>query len=686
MKTILKLLAGLVLLLVIAVAGFLYTFDANSYKKEITELAGMITDRRIAITGDMAVSLYPWIGVKVNGVSIDNTPGFSQQTFATIGQLDLNIKIMPLLQKRLEVDRLVLHDLDVNFEQNASGKNNWSDITGVSGRGQAGSESGLAGLSIGTIDLKNARLNWLDAATGKQFKISKMNLGTRLISAGQPLPLEMKALVESNQPEWMAAINAKTELLFDQDSALVEARGLKLSAKALLPDTEMGKLAIAMVSDGTFDLQTQSAKLTGTKLGMLGLVMAGTFDVENLFSVPTIQGPIKVKTFEAGKLAKHLKYDLPELANAQSLKKISLSAMLKTDFDSLRLDDISARVDQSKLDGFVHVAGIAQPRIRYQLTADQINLSDYLPVNRAADEGPAPLPLDYIKVAALDGELEVGTVLLNGIELKALQIATNSDQGVFNANPVTMQVHGGDVSAAMRLDARKTPAAILTADVKGVDASSSITPLLKTIIGDTAPKLSGLVDADININAKGHSLSAMKASAQGTIKLGMGAGSIQGIDFNYASQSVVVDYADRSDFRVSRTFNDEYVPDSVTEFDSLNASFRLNKGRLVNKDLLMVSKLVNVTGSGYIDLVNARLDYRPEIDMHVKKTGNVRDKLRDHPMMYHASGALGDVSYEFDAKRYDLHMGRLMIQEAKAHRNRQINKKSQNSWQNALSK
>ena len=79
------------------------------------------------------------------------------------------------------------------------------------------------------------------------------------------------------------------------------------------------------------------------------------------------------------------------------------------------------------------------------------------------------------------------------------------------------------------------------------------------------------------------------------------------------------------------------------------------------------------------------MDYRPEIDMHVPNTGNIRDKLRDHPMMYHAHGAFGAVEVDFDVARYDLHMGRLMIQEAKANRNRKLNSQSQNNWQNALS-
>ena len=128
------------------------------------------------------------------------------------------------------------------------------------------------------------------------------------------------------------------------------------------------------------------------------------------------------------------------------------------------------------------------------------------------------------------------------------------------------------------------------------------------------------------------------------------------------------------------------MPDRVTQFDELSATFKISKGRLVNKDLIMASGQLNVTGSGTIDYIKGKLDYRPVVDMHVPNTGNIRDKLRDHPMMYHAHGPFGAVAVDFDVARYDLHLGRLMIQEAKANRNRKINSQSQNNWQNALSK
>jgi AsmA protein len=686
MKTFLKVVTGIVLLIVIAVAGFVYTFDANKYKEEIADLAEAVTGRPISIAGDMDISLYPWIGIKINDVTIENTSGFSNKTFATVGQFDVKVKIMPLLQKRLDIDKLVLHRLVLDLEMNGAGENNWSDFAGVSENDNAGSEFGLEGFTIGGIDLADASITWVDVNTGKHLKLSNLSLSTQAITKGQPLPVELKAFVESNQPEWQAAVNAKTRLEFKEDSAVFDARDLKLTVKALLPDTEMENVTLAMVADSKINLQTSSARLINARLGVFGLVMGGTFDVENIFSVPVIQGPVKVKTFEAGKLAQHLNFEIPQMANAQSLKNISLTALFKTDFDTVYMDDISAKVDQSKVSGFVHMTGLSEPVIRYELKADRIALDDYRFVSNEPDRDGMPLPLDFIRAADIEGVLDVEALTVGDTELQKVHIASNIENDILNANPVTMLVSEGELKAAMRLDARETPAVSFVAEARQLQANSSINPLLAYILGDQAPTMTGLVDADANLNATGQSVIELEKSAHGTIKVNMDKASVKGVDFDYASYAVVADYAERNDFRVSRTFHEEYVPDKETEFDSLHATFRVVKGKLVNSDLLLESDTVNVTGTGSLDFINGKLDYRPVIDMKVASTVNVRDKLRDHPMEYQTQGAWGEVTTEFDAARYDLHMGRLMIQEAKANRNRRINSKSQSAWQNALSK
>jgi hypothetical protein len=121
----------------------------------------------------------------------------------------------------------------------------------------------------------------------------------------------------------------------------------------------------------------------------------------------------------------------------------------------------------------------------------------------------------------------------------------------------------------------------------------------------------------------------------------------------------------------------------------LHATLKVSQGKVVNDDLRLVADKVTVTGSGSIDLINGSIDYRSVIDMHVDNTANLRDKLRDHPMEYDLQGNFGDLAYNFDVARYDLLVGRMLIQQTRARQYRRINQQKEtstrNSWSNAVS-
>lgn len=685
MKTVIKVFVGMIVLITIAVVGFVYTFDANNYKEEIAAAVEAATGRSITIGGDMNISLYPWIGIKIHDVAIENREGFSRRNFATVDQFDIRVKIRPLFERRLDVDKLVLHRLDINLETNLDGEKNWTDTAKVSGRTTMESKFDLAGFHIDGVDITDSKLNWLDQQSGKQFKVTKMNVSTQAFQQGQPLPVEIKAYIESNQPKWQGAVKAATKLDFHSDAVVFDANDLKLAVKAIFPDHQIERVSFVLAADSAVNVAEQTAKLKNARLSAFGLKMSGSFDVHNIFSVPVIQGPLKVNTFDAGTLAKQFNVDMPQMAKATALKAISLKTLLKTDFNTIDFDDIYGRVDQSSVTGSLSIVVAAEPEVRFALEADSVHLPDYQIISDGTRPDDVPLPLAFVREAKLKGVLDIESVSLAHAALKQFHITSTIEKGVVSANPIRMQVHGGEMKAALRLDVRKTPTARLVAKMDKVDADAVINPLLATITGDETVTVSGLVDADVNLKANGTSVSAMKQTGKGTIKLMMDTAILQGIDFDNASRSVVVDYARRNDFRVSRKFASDYVPGSKTEFNSLAATLKLSNGKLVNSDLSLVSDLVNVSGTGTIDLINEIMEYRPVIDMNVRKTVNVRDKLRDHPMEYLVQGTFGEIATNFDVDKYDLWVGRLMLQEAKARKNRRINSQA-DSWTNVLSK
>ena len=680
MKKLFKYILILILLVLLAVAAFIYTFDANQYKEEVAGVVGTIIGRPVNIKGDVDISVYPWIGIKLNELSIQNNPGFSGQNFATIGRFDVRVKILPLLQKKLDIDKLVMHRLVVDFETNALGKNNWSDLSGASDSNSVESKFGLAGLVIGGIELEDSSFSWLDVSTDKRFNISKMSLVTEAVIKGQPLPVTIKAYAESNQPEWQALVSIKSNLEFNDDSPTFNANKLKVSVKALLPGEENKKISFAMVSDSHINWQENTAKLTKTRFSIFGLILSGAFDVENIFSVPIIQGPLKVKSFEAADLAKRLDVDIPVMANSHSLKNISMKALFRTDFDSIFLDDIHANVDKSNIEGFVHITDINNAVIRYDLGVDKIALHEYRTVDDESANNEVMIPLDLIRSTDLEGVLDVETVVLDDIELTEFHITSNIKDDIVNANPVTLWLGESEVKLAMELNARSMPLGKFTVEVKNMEAKTTLNPILKTIMGEGALVLDGIVNVDASINTKGSSIARQQKTAKGTIKIDMAKTMIQGIDLDHSSRSVVVDYANKNNFRTRESYAPKYEPDRNTEFNSLHATFQVSHGKLINRDLLLVSEKANVTGSGSIDFINKRLDYIPVVDINVKSRVDIRDKLRDHPMEYRTQGKFENLTTTFNLEKYELLLGRLLVQESKARRNKRLNTKEKRLW------
>jgi len=680
MKTLLKIFAGLLVLLIIAVAGFLYTFDANDYKEELADIAETMTGRPVGIAGNVDISLYPWIGIKIEQLTIDNPPGFSQATFASIGEFDVKIEIMPLLEKRLNVEKLVMRRAVINFETNAAGENNWSDFTSAA----ESDEQGLSGFTIGGVELTHSNLSWLDVATGKRFKVSKMKLATEAVIKDQPLPITFKARVQSNQPEWQASVFVKTSLEFDDDSPVFNANKLKLVVKALLPSSDLEKITVAMVTEGEINVQTRTAKLSKVRLSVLGLKMTGELNVDNIFSTPVIHGPLKVKPFEAQALAERFKISIPQMANDQSLRNISLKTSFKTDFDSIYLDDITASVDGSGVNGFIRISGFQQPVISYDLNVDSIALHDYYINDNVSAQRDWLLPLELIRSSDLAGTFNVEMLKVNDdIELKEFHLVSRIKDGIIKAEPVTMLVGESEVEATIRLDTRNMPEGEIAVNINNVDAKASINPLLKTIMGKDALVFEGLLNANANLQITGESIAQLKRSAKGTVNIDMNDLLVQGIDLDHASRTVVVVYANKNNFRTRKSFVTKYNPGRKTEFSHLSATFEVANSKWVNSDLSLVSEKINITGSGSIDFINRKLDYRPVVDVNVNSRVDIRDKLRDHPMEYHAYGSFKNLSYKFNSDKYDLLVGRLLLQEAKARNNRQA---KQDSWNKYKSK
>ncbi len=126
---VLGVLIAVVLLLVVAAIVVLpMVVDPNDFKGEIVERVQKQTGRDLKIAGDLDLSVFPWLGVQVDGVELSNAPGFAKTPFVSVKSASIRVKLMPLLNKQLEVDAVELDGVALNLARKANGTSNWDDL------------------------------------------------------------------------------------------------------------------------------------------------------------------------------------------------------------------------------------------------------------------------------------------------------------------------------------------------------------------------------------------------------------------------------------------------------------------------------------------------------------------------------------------------------------------------------
>ncbi len=133
MKTFLKIaviVIGLLLVLIVVAAVVVpRVVDPNAHKDQIIALVERQTGRRLSIPGNIGISVFPWLGADVGAVELGNAAGFESPVFAKLEHVQVRVKILPLLSKRVEADVVTIRGLTLNLEKAKDGRTNWDDLT-----------------------------------------------------------------------------------------------------------------------------------------------------------------------------------------------------------------------------------------------------------------------------------------------------------------------------------------------------------------------------------------------------------------------------------------------------------------------------------------------------------------------------------------------------------------------------
>ena len=108
----------------------------NSHKERIARLVREATGRELTLTGDIKLSVFPWIGVGLGPMRLSSPAGFGPMPFVEVKRAEVVVKLLPLISGQVVVKRVELEGLSLNLVTAQDGKHHLERTCGRE-RGQA---------------------------------------------------------------------------------------------------------------------------------------------------------------------------------------------------------------------------------------------------------------------------------------------------------------------------------------------------------------------------------------------------------------------------------------------------------------------------------------------------------------------------------------------------------------------
>ncbi|EUJ11648.1 uncharacterized protein involved in outer membrane biogenesis [Methylophilaceae bacterium 11] len=563
-------IVGLMLLLAVY---FALTFNPNDYKQQIIDLVKEKKERTLTIEGDIKLSFWPKIGADLGKIAISEHKGSAE--FASVNSAKVALAVLPLLKKELVVDTVYVDGAKANIIKYKDGTTNFDDLLSKDEE-----ESTEIKFDVQGVKVTNSAVQYKNESTGASYAINQFNLTSGRIALAEPMDIATDFKVNANQPVVAANVKVKGVFLVDPETKHFKVSGLdtlitgdmfngkNVEVKASGDvDAKPEKLeflvdSLKLAAAGNFDGAQQTVELNAPALSILkdqvstkkitinvtqqktdanlklNMVLAdmkgspkalqssgisgdlnmtqGKRVVTGQFSSP-FNGNIDALIFDIPKLVGKLNIQDPSLPNGGIQGTFNLGA--HADIKQEKADStFSLNVAETKLNGNVDVAGFKTPNIKFNVSADKINLNQLLGKASAAP-APAskksaskqPTDLSALKSLHVDGKLNIGSIIYDPYRVTGLNVGIKADGQKLSLTGLDVKVDDSRIKGNFAISQFNKPLYTFDIDVDQVDLDRYV----GASTGDAKPAKTSTEPA------KPLDLSALKAlNADGSIRVG----------------------------------------------------------------------------------------------------------------------------------------------------------------------
>jgi AsmA protein len=618
------------------------------------------TGRDLVIAGPTSLSFLPSIAVRMENVSLSAPPSMGGAPLATIAGIDANVQLWPLLQRRIELSRLVLKQPVFDLRVDANGRQSWSFAAAdtpdrgpirlaqasgpnagkfapqelkdfmrsanpgsreaLASRGPLAALASIPDLALADVRIVDGTVRFSDARTGTREDVSAMTLDIAMANLAAPLSVR-GALTWHKEPLRIdGRLGTLAALAADRPAALKAS----VSGKPITASYD-GALRVPgnLELDGTVALKTASVRALAAWAGQ-SLPPGGAL------GPASVTGTLKLA--ETSVAISEGKYELDgaTAAGTLSVEKGRERPLIKANLQ------VSELVFDRYLGGAVAPAraapvappaqaspSLAPPPPPAARTGAPQSIEDLLKASPQPKAGPQvrgfsksagwnedPIDLAALGLVDIDARIAAGRIVHRELLLGATRAHVWLSNRVFKATIDDVQLYDGRGRGVITLDGTGTSATIganLSAD--GVAAL----PLLKSASG--FDWVSGRGRIALAVAGRGQTERQIVETLTGRVDLALADGALIGYDVG----------AILGGLQKGRLRGLDRVQTEKTDFKELAGTFLIANGIAQNNDLRLNSPHVTLTGTGKIDLVRRALDYvtRPKLAVAAQIPGGI---------------------------------------------------------------
>jgi AsmA protein len=615
-----------------AVALLVYT-PAGLVRDRLIREVKAKTGRDLVIGGKPVISFYPNVAVSLADVTLSNPPGMAGPPLIQMQRLDATIQLWPLLQRRVQVDQLVLQAPRIALHVDAQGHRNWdfaealpvqyrrvqyaqagaTDLDQLpeelrvfargSGQASRAATASADGISLGRIRIIDGTVQLTDQSAGIADEVTRINMtldapdlagplqaSGALVWHGEAVRIDTRvtpavSLVTGATAQTSAAIGSNL-LQLTYAGAVTMPRGMpprlagQLTAKApSLAKTAawLGRPLAGEAAAGPFQFKGRVA-FAGTKAGFTdallqapGVNMTGALDVDTSGARPKLTGAVRLAEFNPDLL---VQMRWSETNSRSTAKTVPAIAPLRGSPNAPQT--IEELLKQS-------------PPVQSQVRGF------------TARDGWGENPLDLTALAFADADVKIAfnRLAVSNLQVGPGQLTVHLADRALKVTVDDMSLHEGKVRGTVVLDA--TAARVATSINLALDGVAML-PLLKDLGADG---LDGKAKLTLAVTGAGRTERQIVDSFAGKAEVLIPRGALIGYDLSAMVRGVMQ----------GRLPNSDRDPAARTEFTDFGAAFVIAKGIADNRDFRVVTRDVRAIGGGQIALGPRTLDFtvRPKL-------------------------------------------------------------------------